>query len=82
MSQQELHQQLISILSDVFQVELSPSIDNLAQEELEEWDSFNHLRLVDELETVFQITLDDEDIPEMSSLERVKALLARHGIGE
>jgi acyl carrier protein len=48
---------------------------------LEEWDSFNHLRLVSELEDTFEITLDDEDIPEMTSLQRIKALLLRYGVG-
>jgi len=77
----DLHQQLISILEDIFQVELPESIDDLTQDELEEWDSFNHLRLVSELEDTFEITLDDKDIPEMTSLQRVKSLLQRHGVG-
>jgi acyl carrier protein len=77
----DLHQQLISILEDVFQVELPESIDDLTQDELEEWDSFNHLRLVSELEDTFEIMLDDKDIPEMTSLQRVKSLLQRHGVG-
>jgi acyl carrier protein len=81
MEHPDLHQQLISILEDVFQVELPESIDDLTQDELEEWDSFNHLRLVSELEDTFEIMLDDKDIPEMTSLQRVKSLLQRHGVG-
>jgi acyl carrier protein len=81
MEHPDLHQQLISILEDVFQVELPESINDLTQDELEEWDSFNHLRLVSELEDTFEIMLDDKDIPEMTSLQRVKSLLQRHGVG-
>jgi acyl carrier protein len=81
MEHPDLHQQLISILEDVFQVELPEPIDDLTQDELEEWDSFNHLRLVSELEDIFEITLDDADIPEMTSLQRVKSLLQRYGVG-
>lgn len=77
----DLHQQIVSIIEDVFQVELPPSIDDLTQDELEEWDSFNHLRLVSELEDTFEITLDDKDIPQMTSLQRVKEQLQRHGVG-
>jgi acyl carrier protein len=81
MEHPDLHQQVVAILEDVLQVELPESIEDLTQDELEEWDSFNHLRLVSELEDTFEITLDDEDIPEMTSLQRVKAMLQRHGVG-
>ena len=80
MESPDLHHQVVSILSDVFQVELSPSIENVSQHDLEEWDSFNHLRLVDELEAIFQITLDDEEIPEMTSLQQLKSILQHHGV--
>jgi acyl carrier protein len=75
----DLHHQLVSILAEVFQVELPASLEDVTQDELEEWDSFNHLRLVSDLEDIFQITIDDEDIPEMTSLKQVKALLQRYG---
>jgi acyl carrier protein len=81
MEHPDLHQQIVSIIEDVFQVELPPSIDDLTQDELEEWDSFNHLRLVSELEDTFEITLDDKDIPQMTSLQRVKEQLQRYGVG-
>lgn len=81
MEHPDLHQQIVAILEDVFQVELPESLDDLTQDELEEWDSFNHLRLVSELEDTFEITLDDEDIPDMTSLQSVIALLQRHGVG-
>lgn len=76
----DLHQQVVSILSDVFQIDLDPSSEDILQHELEEWDSFNHLRLVAELEDVFQITLSDDEIPELTSLQQVKALLEQRGI--
>lgn len=79
MQHPDLHHQLVSILADVFQVELPVSLEDVTQNELEEWDSFNHLRLVSDLEDIFQITIDDEDIPEMTSLKQVKALLQRYG---
>jgi acyl carrier protein len=75
----DLHHQLVSILAEVFQVEFPASLEDVSQDELEEWDSFNHLRLVSDLEDIFQITIDDVDIPEMTSLKQVKALLQRYG---
>ena len=79
MQHSDLHHQLVSILAEVFQVELPASLEDVTQDELEEWDSFNHLRLVSDLEDIFQITIDDADIPEMTSLKQVKALLQRYG---
>jgi acyl carrier protein len=76
----DLHQQVVNILSDVLQVDLDPALEDVMQQDLEEWDSFNHLRLVAELEDVFQITLSDEEIPELTSLQQVKALLRQRGI--
>jgi acyl carrier protein len=76
----DLHRQVVAIFADVFQVDIDPSIENLAQQELEQWDSFNHLRLVSELEEIFQIMLSDEEIPELTTLQRVETLLAQRGI--
>ena len=39
----------------------------------------NHLRLDSDLEAIFQTTIDDADILEMTSLKQVKALLQRYG---
>lgn len=79
-TQTDLHRQVVAILADVFQVDIDPSIEDVAQQELEQWDSFNHLRLVSELEEAFHITLSDEEIPELTSLQRVEALLVQRGI--
>ena len=81
MEHPDLHHQVVSLLADVFQAELSPSIEDLTQDEVEAWDSFNHLRLVSELEDIFEIAIDDEDIPDMLSLQQIKTLLQRHGVG-
>ena len=81
MEHSDLHHQIVAMLADVFQIELSASIEDLTQDEVEEWDSFNHLRLVSELEDTFEISIDDEDIPDMLSLQQVKDLLQRHGVG-
>ena len=81
MEHPDLHDQIVAMLADVFQIELSESIEDLKQDEVEAWDSFNHLRLVSELEDTFEISIDDEDIPDMLSLQQVKALLQRHGVG-
>jgi acyl carrier protein len=72
---------VVNIFSEIsFQVDLDPSTEDILQQDLKEWDLFNHLRLVAELEDAFHITLSDEEIPELISLQQVKALLGQRGI--
>ena len=74
------HRELVGIFSDIFQVNLDPGIKDISQNEIEMWDSINHLQLVLSLEEVFQITLSDEEIPDLTSLKKVEALLVKRGI--
>ncbi len=76
-----LHQQLVSLFSDVFQAELDPSIEDISRSQLESWDSINHFRLVAELEQIFNITLSDEEVVTLASLRHIETLLIRRGLG-
>ena len=77
--QAPLRAQLIAMMEELFQVPI-PERDDLARSDLEAWDSFNHLRLVLELEQVYGITLSDADTLEMTSLNHILALLKRNGV--
>jgi acyl carrier protein len=76
-----MHQQLISLFSDVFQTEMDPSIEDISRSELQSWDSINHFRLVSELEQIFNITLSDEEVLALVSLKHIETLLIRRGLG-
>jgi acyl carrier protein len=77
----DLHQQVVGIFADVFQLDLGPSLANVVRGDVRTWDSVNHLRLVMELEQTFGITLSDDDVLGMASLRDAEAALARHGVG-
>ncbi len=77
-----LRDRLIAILSDLFQVSVNPECGDISQQELDVWDSFNHLRLVLELEQYFGITLSDADTLEITSLNRLQSLLQARGVTE
>jgi len=77
----DLHQQMVEIFSDIFQLDLRPAVTNVARGDVRTWDSVNHLRLVMELEQTFGITLSDDDVLGMASLRDAEAALARHGVG-
>lgn len=54
--------------------------DALAYQSIGEWDSVGHMALVAELETVFDVMLDTDDILALSSPARAREILAKHGV--
>jgi acyl carrier protein len=77
-----LHGQVINILNDVMQLELGLEVEDIRRQQVEQWDSVNHLRLVLELEETFGITLSDEDVLSMQSLRQIEGALRRYGVSE
>ncbi len=76
----DLHHKVICILSEILQVDLDPAIEDISRRDIADWDSINHLRLVQELEETFQIALNDDEASELMTLRDVEALLVRHGM--
>ena len=54
--------------------------DDLAYNSIPEWDSIAHMILISELENVFDVMLDTDDIIEMSSVGKAKEILAKYQI--
>ncbi len=54
--------------------------DELAYRVIPEWDSLGHMALVTELESVFDIMLDTNEILDLSSVVRAKEILGKHHI--
>ena len=49
-------------------------------QDTEGWDSLVHMALVTELESIFGVTLSDDDIMTMDDLAGVVAVLTAHGV--
>ncbi len=77
-----MQQKLIDILNYIFQCSFQPDAADIQRDDVDGWDSVNHLRLVMELENAFGVTLSDEDVLNMGSLREILAVLARHGIAD
>ena len=54
--------------------------DDLAYNSIKEWDSTAHMLLIAELENVFNVMLDTDDIIDMSSVAKAKAILGKYGV--
>ncbi|WP_127021501.1 acyl carrier protein [Rheinheimera mangrovi] len=54
--------------------------DDLAYNSIKEWDSTAHMLLIAELENVFNLMLDTDDIIDMSSVAKAKTILGKYGV--
>ena len=68
-----MEEKVLEILKSVFELD---SVDtSCSQENCEKWDSMGQLNLVVELESEFDVTLEPEQIAEMTSFEKVIQIL-------
>ena len=77
----ELHQKVLAIFADIFQIEIESDVRDIDRDGIEAWDSVNHLRLVVEIEEVFEVALSDEEVTAIASLRDVEKLLINRGTG-
>ena len=68
-----MEEKVLEILKDLF--ELDTVDETCSQENCEKWDSMGQLNLVVELESEFCVTLEPEEIAEMTSFEKIIKVL-------
>ena len=73
--EQEVQVKLGSIFADVFAVELPSGFDDVRRDDTVYWDSISHLRLILELEQIFDLRIPDEAVSEMRSFRQIRAML-------
>ncbi len=56
------------------------NVVSLQYNSIVEWDSVAHMALVAEIERVFDIMLDTDDIIDMSSVAKVKEILGKYDV--
>ena len=71
---------LYDILSKVFSISIEQISDDSGPEDIEKWDSFNALVLIDELESEFSIQFTISEITDVSTVSDIKRHLRNHGI--
>jgi acyl carrier protein len=55
-------------------------VPELAYNSIKAWDSVGHMALVAEIESVFDIMLDTDDILDMSTVAKAFDIVARYGV--
>ena len=63
-----------------FSIDESKLGDNLEYNSIPEWDSVGHMALIAELEKVFNIMMEMDDIIDFSSYKKGFELIAKYGV--
>ena len=72
-------QRIAKVFHDLFGIPQDNCYDATSMETVKGWDSVNHLTLVFTLEEAFNVQFSPEDISELTSVGRIKALLSQRG---
>jgi|TARA_B110000495_G_C22528383_1_gene321563 acyl carrier protein len=75
-----MSKKLFNIISRVMEIKSSELTDESRPEDIENWDSYNGLLLVDELESEFNVKFTVEEVYDVHSIVDVKKHLLNHGV--
>ena len=62
------------------EIKSSELTDESSPEDIENWDSYNGLLLVDELESEFNVKFTVEEVFDVNSISDIKKHLLNHGV--
>lgn len=72
-------EKLKEIFSEALSIDKSKINDNLSHGS-DEWDSVSHMVLISQLEEKFNISIDIDEVIDMSSFAKAKEILKKHQI--
>lgn len=73
---------ITGIFADSLGIPESEVNDELKYNSIAQWDSIAHMALVAALENAFGVTLDTQDILDLSSVAKAKEILNKYGVVE
>ena len=68
-----------NVFIEAFQIKKN-QLEGLKYQDVEEWDSVGHMGLMSDLEEVFDIEMDIDDIIDFSSFEKGMEILAKYNV--
>lgn len=74
------NEKLVQVFSEALGIESDVVVDDLQYNTIKQWDSTAHMVLVSELEAAFDVMLDTDDIIDMSSVGKAKAILGKYDV--
>lgn len=74
------NEKLIDAFAEALGIEKSEVNNTLKYQGITEWDSISHMVLISELEDVFDVEIDTDDVIDLSSFEKAKEILIKSGV--
>jgi acyl carrier protein len=74
-----LRPQIVAIICTVFGLSPESVAAGVSPDRVENWNSEKHVELVLALEERFACMFDAEEVPELTTLERMEEIIRRHG---
>ena len=75
-----MNEPLKKILADTLGIAETKICEDAAAQNIPTWDSVAHLNIVLSLEAAYGVSFTPEEITEITSLEKIRAALAKHGV--
>lgn len=76
---QQLRNDIIAVVSGVLDLPADEVARGISPDSVERWDSEKHVELVVALEDRFGCMFDADEVPELTSLDSIEEIIARHG---
>ena len=73
-------EKLFNSFATALNVDLNVISLELAYQGIEEWDSITHMVLISQLEDDFNVSIDTDDVIDMSSVEKAIEILQKYNI--
>ena len=76
---QQMQGAIIEVVSRVFGLAPAVVAQGVSPDRIANWDSQKHVELVVALEEHFGCMFEAEEVPELTTLEQMEAIIRRHG---
>lgn len=73
-------EKLTNVFTETFGIN-AEATKGLKYQDIEAWDSVGHMALIAAIEDTFGITMDTDDIIDLSSFEKAQQILVKYDIG-
>ena len=73
-------EKLTIAFSDALAIDPGAVKDSLTYQSIPEWDSISHMVLISRIEETFDVSIDTDDVIDMSSVAKAKEILKKYNI--
>ena len=80
MNSQQVPLPLRDVVADVLEISPEEVRPDLSSASVETWDSFRHLQLILAIESEFGVQIDPQQIPDLTTVASIEAVLEQKGV--